>query len=247
MSLHKNRFAAATALAAALSLSAAPLAAADLPLPKTAHGYDASQDTAQNHRWSRHRHRGGIDAGDVIAGVLILGGIAAIASAASKDRRERDYRDRDYRGDYPRYPERGETSRYREYDSRSSEGGGIGNAVDMCVGEVERGSERVESVDNASRTGDGWRISGQLAGGPGFSCWIDNAGRLRDLELGDGYSGGASYERPAEDRQYDDDVYARARAAQAAPVEIRDGYAPGWENSPPPDYRADEIDEDLSG
>lgn len=244
MALRNNRFTAAAVLAAALSLSATPLAAAELPLPKSATGYDASQDIAQNYRWGRYRHRDrGIDAGDVLAGVLILGGIAAIANAASNN----DH-DRDYRYDDPPYRDRGEPYRYRSYDSRSSEAGAIGNAVDMCVSEIERGSERVESVDNASRTGEGWRISGRLVEGAGFSCWIDNAGRLRDLNLGDGYRYGASYDALAEDRQYDDDVYARARAAQAGAAEPQEGgYAPGWENSPQPDYSAVEIDEDIGG
>ncbi len=57
-----NRFAAATALAAALSFAATPVAA---------HGY--------YHHW-HHDH---IDGGDVLAGLAIFGGIAAIASAAS--------------------------------------------------------------------------------------------------------------------------------------------------------------------
>lgn len=64
-----NRFAAASALAAAFSMAAMPAA-------------------AREHRWHHWRHYDRIDAGDVIAGAVILGGIAAVASAASK--RDRD-------------------------------------------------------------------------------------------------------------------------------------------------------------
>ncbi|HSG33252.1 MAG TPA: hypothetical protein VLA37_01870 [Sphingomonadaceae bacterium] len=215
-------FGSALALAAALSLTATPAMARD--------------------RW-HHRDRG-IDAGDVIAGVLIIGGIAAIASAASnsdRDRRdrdydyERDYRDRDYdyrndgydyrRESQGRYPA---TSGYRS--------GGIDNAVDMCVGEVERGEERVASVDNASRTGDGWRISGRLGAGGGFSCWIDNDGRIRNIELGGGYYD-SSY-NGSDDRQWSDDAYAeaRARSREPAPYAASDEF----------DYAYRDIEEDRA-
>lgn len=186
------RFGTALALAASLSMAASPAMARD--------------------RWHRHHDR--IDAGDVLAGVLIIGGIAAIASAASKsdrDRRERDYRDYDYREPYPdERPLYRPENAPRSGSSGGYVGGGIDNAVDMCVGQVERGEERVESVDNASRTADGWRISGQLSAGGGFSCWIDNDGRIRNVDLGAGYYG-SSHAEPA-GAQWDDDAYARARA-----------------------------------
>lgn len=182
-------------------------------------------------RWHHHHHNRGVSTGNVLAGVLILGGIAAIASAASKaDRensRQRDYRDGDYRdGDY-----RDMRPDYRgEYPPRSSSaaswsGGGIDNAVNMCVDQVERGDEQVGSVDNASRATDGWRISGQLAAGGAFSCWIDNSGRIRNVDVGGGH-----YGAPA-GGQWSDDAYARARA------QSQDGY-------PYADYS--EIDGDLA-
>lgn len=239
------------ASAAAVSLSTTPLAAAKLPLPREAHGYDSSQDVAQNYRWGRHRHRDRIDAGDVLAGVLIIGGIAAIASAASKSSREREYRNRDFRYPQTRYPDRTDRYRYDDNPSRNSYGGGMGNAVDMCLGEIERGSDRVDSVDSASRSGEGWHVTGRLTDGAGFSCRIDNSGRLRSLDLGGSPAYGASndgdWDYPVEDRQYDDATYARARAAQSAPAAPAGDYAPGWENSPPPDYSAEPIDEDLGG
>ena len=65
---HRNRFAAATALAAAFSLAA---------MPSLAHDH--------HHRWHDHD---GINGGAVLAGALIHGGIAAIAGAVSKQDRE---------------------------------------------------------------------------------------------------------------------------------------------------------------
>jgi hypothetical protein len=173
-------------------------------------------------RWHHGRHHGdGIDGGDVLAGALIIGGIIAIADAASKADRERE---EEYREPYP-YPD--DRPEYRpEYapsgPAQSYSGGGIDNAVDMCVGQVSLGSETVASVDNASRTGDGWRISGQLGSGGGFSCWIDNDGRIRSVDLGSGYYEGASYDAPAEG-QWSDEDYARARAAQSGESSDIDG------------------------
>jgi hypothetical protein len=190
------RFGAALALAASASMIASPALARD--------------------RWHHGRHHGdGIDGGDVLAGVLILGGIAAIASAASKSDRDREYRE-----PYPApYPD--ERPEYRpEYAPRAPSpdyvGGGIDNAVDMCVGQVELGSENVASVDNAARTGDGWRISGQLGSGGGFSCWIDNDGRIRNVDLDTGDYQGASYDAPA-DGQWDDADYSAARERLSIP------------------------------
>lgn len=251
MALRYNRLGTMAAFAAAISLSATPLAAAELPLPRAAHGYDSSQDVAQNYRWGRHRHRDRIDAGDVLAGVLIIGGIAAIASAASKSNREREYRDRDYRYPETRYPERADRYRYRDNTGRNSYSGGMGSAVDMCLDEIQRGSDQVDSVDSATRSGEGWHVSGRLTDGAGFSCRIDDSGRLRSLDFGGSPDYGASndgdWNNPAEDRQYDDATYARARAAQSGAAPSVGDYGPGWENSPPPEYSAEPIDEDLGG
>ncbi|MEQ8411373.1 MAG: hypothetical protein RIB52_07445 [Erythrobacter sp.] len=140
----KSRTAAASGLAAALSMLAVPAHSAKLPanlVRPAATGsafmadfsssrYDAQADTADWRRcWRRWGCRGwrgrgwrgrrGVDAGDVLAGVLVLGGIAAIASAASNNnRRERDVvvveRDR------VRYDDRYDERRYddRRYDTR---------------------------------------------------------------------------------------------------------------------------------
>lgn len=210
-----SRIAGGTAILAALFMASTPVAAAALPhaaTPVTAaqatgkHGVPGVENADWRGRGYGRHHRGrGVDGGDILAGVLILGGIAAIASAASNAGNSRD--DYPYEEPYPDY-------RPDYNDSRSYMGNGIDNAVDMCVGEVERGNERVAAVDNAARTGDGWRISGQMDAGGNFSCWIDNNGRIRSVDLGGGYYG-ASSDYPggySQDVQWDDDTYARARA-----------------------------------
>jgi hypothetical protein len=201
MALMTSKLAAATAVAAAFSLLATPAAAVDLPKPATAQAYDGDALNAERHRRWRDRDR--IDAGDVVAGVVILGAIAAIAGAA------KNRRDRDPYGE--RYPRRDEGYGYRtpggydRFDSR-----GIDRAVDMCVGEVERGRERVGSVDSATRSGDGWHVSGELENGSAYSCTIGNDGRSIDVNLGTYGYGTAPADR-VEDGQNDDDYYSRAR------------------------------------
>ncbi|MBO9603244.1 MAG: hypothetical protein J7496_12140 [Novosphingobium sp.] len=205
-----TRVAGFAACAAALSLAASPAMARGWYGP---------------HYRYHHDH---VSGGDILAGVLILGGIAAVASAASNSHRsDSDYR---YSDPEPVYrPGAGYSGSYT--------GGGIDNAVDMCVNEVERGQERVSAVDNAARTTDGWKISGQLSAGSGFSCWIDNDGRIRNVDLGSAataaaqaedrpYDGSGPDNRPVwhgtdagqspdaapAGSQWDDDSYARARA-----------------------------------
>ncbi|MXO59264.1 hypothetical protein GRI89_06890 [Altererythrobacter salegens] len=196
-----RRFHAAAASAAVVSLLATPAAALELPVggPEIYH-----EDSANN--WGRrYHHRDRVDAGDVLAGVLILGGIAAIAGAASKkDRAERV-------PPPPPYPQ--DRQGYRS--SYASDGRGLDSAVNMCVGQVERGPDRVDTVDGANRNGEGWTVSGKLAGGQDFTCRIDNEGRLRELDIG-GWQGTDAI---GPDRQYSDDVYQQARTAQdAAPA-----------------------------
>lgn len=229
-----NRFAAASMLAAEFSLVATPVAAADLPLavpqglasPYAVTPYDGAAGNAQNHRWRRYRGRDRMDVGDVLAGVLIIGGIAAIASAASKDREERY-----------RYPD--ERPRHSRGNWRA-DGNGLDRAADMCVDEIERGPERVDAVDNVSRTGEGWLVSGSLDTGRGFSCRIDNSGRVRDIDL----SGPrADYAPRGEDQQWSDDYYARARAAQVR-TRAADEHVPDWVDDRP-EWHGDDPDIDA--
>lgn len=173
-------------------------------------------------------HRRGVRGGDILAGVLVLGGIAAIASAANNNRQRDRYRDRDVV-----VVER-ERVRDRDYDyrpenqrstTRSTSGGtGIDNAVSMCLNEIEQ-NIRVDSVDGASRVGSGWIVTGSLFDGAGFSCEIDNSGRISGIDYGHGLRSSASpatqnFARVDEARvdgtraegQLSDDRYASARA-----------------------------------
>lgn len=231
------------ALAAALSLSASPVLAADLPVPSgrlamnTAPAWAPGDDTAHNHRWYRYRRHRGVDAGDVLAGILIIGGIAAVASAASNaDRRSRD--------DRYRYPEpRRDSSRYNDSDAR-----GIDRAVSICAGEIER-NVRIDSIDSVNRTGQGWQVSGSLYNGEGFNCSIGNNGRIEAISYGRGADapyregeagqGGYSYDQQ-EDAQYDDDTYAQARAR----IDGQDDAQPAYPGGPLPGEEP--IDGDLS-
>ncbi|HWK42130.1 MAG TPA: hypothetical protein VNR60_09380 [Croceibacterium sp.] len=216
MALKTSKLSTATVLAALLSMMATPVAALDLPQagPPTVHTYDGDAGNVDRDRRDRDRHhrhgRDGISTGDVLAGVLVLGGLAAIASAASKPRETRtSYPE-------PRYPDRAPG-----YAPSGNVGGqGMDRAVGMCVDAVERQEGRIGSVDGANRTGDGWQVSGELAGGQGYSCWIGNDGRVSGVEVyGDDQArsyGDGAYD-PANDRQWDDESYARARAAIGSP------------------------------
>jgi hypothetical protein len=184
--------------------------------------------------WRRHRHRDRIDAGDVLAGVLILGGIAAVASAASNSSRDRDYRDDRYRND-DRYRSRNDSSQYRR-DNRSNAASGIDNAVNRCVGEIER-DVRVATVDGVDRDAAGWLVTGTIYNGEGFSCRIDGSGRVDGISYGRG--GAVSYGGSAPDNQWDDDRYRAAwaqvdttRAGPPAPAS--DGPQPAYPGGPLP-------------
>ncbi|MFL0356240.1 hypothetical protein ACI5KX_07135 [Erythrobacter sp. GH1-10] len=260
--LSKTRLGALSGLAAALSMTATPAAAADLPSAPESSSiyaqfdqsrYDGDTDIAERHRrWGRHgwyRHRNRVDAGDVLAGVLIIGGIAAIASAASNnDRRdrERDYRRvRDYDRDYDRRTTR-----------RSTSGSGLDNAVDQCVSRIER-DVRVDSVDNVSRTGDGWFVTGSLFNGTGFTCEIDNNGRISDIDYGgfqgSSYEPGAVNRAQGNDTQWSDARYAAARQSVGQSVGSQSPspsaeQLPAYPGGPLPgeEYPGD-IDGDLGG
>lgn len=194
---------------AAFAMAATPAAALELPVGGSApvSVYTGAPEEAAGWGYGRRRHRGGIDTGDVIAGVLVIGAIAAIAGSANSraNSRERERREE--------IRQRREQVNYRNTSSQSSNG--IDRAVDMCVDQVERGQTRVDSVDNAARVADGWRVSGELASGEGWSCWIDNDGRIREVDMGSRFSrfdsvGGTN---AMADGQLSDEAYARARAA----------------------------------
>ncbi len=154
--------------------------------------------------WGRgHRRHNNDDTGWIVGGLIGLITIGAIAaSASSKNKRDRDARypggdyrpDRDYRDDGYRsdgnrddYRYRGDStyrddSGYRDQGYRSSSRG-IDGAVDNCVGEVERGSSRVDTIDSVDREGEGWRIEGRVSGGKPFTCTAGRDGRVSGLSV----------------------------------------------------------------
>ena len=209
MALITHKLAAATAVAAAFSLVAAPAAAVELPrvAGQTQVAKAGALDVENRRHRGRHGHRDhddDIDGGDILAGVLILGGIAAIASAVGKNREQ------------ARYP--AESSRDWDDDAGYTApapadglgGGGIGRAVDKCVAEIEAGMGPVDRVEAAGRAADGWRVSGRLQDGADYWCTVDADGRVSGV----GGAGTAQAEQVG-DGQYDDAYYAEARAAKA--------------------------------
>ena len=161
-----KRSAAVLASAAVLSMAATPALARD-------RGWGGG--------WGKHygRHHGdGVSAG----------------SAASKSKKDREAQDgtNDYR--YPgRYPGqqddavRDDSPRYGNSgaDDRPEwrEGTGINGAVDRCLEEVERGSNRVDGVDSVNREGEGWRVAGRTGNGQDFACTVGTDGRIRSASI----------------------------------------------------------------
>ncbi|WP_230291287.1 hypothetical protein [Croceicoccus sp. Ery5] len=201
-----------------------------------AKGNQAGWDRGRRYRGHGHghgRYDDNIDAGDVIAGILLIGGIAAVASAIAndKDKQRDEYRerypypdDRPYpqNGPYPddaRYPDNGNAypdDRYRSAPAAgAAAGGGIQGAIDRCVAEVER-QDRVATVDDATRSGQGWTVQGGLRDGGQYRCEIDGAGKIRDLNVGgsDSYGWTGNGRQTSSYGQQGDDYYANARARQ---------------------------------
>lgn len=221
MAFRPSKLASVAAIAAALSMTATPAAAAELPRSANTHVQVQTGDPGvasqygygrydRYGRYGRHRHRDrGIDAGDVVAGVVVLGALAAIIGS-----------NRDRNRDRERYEERRDQVRYDEPRDRGYDSRGIENAVDMCVAEIERYNDRVESVHEARRAPDGWHVAGTLDNGSGWDCQIDNDGRISDVVMG-----GNGYVTPGDGRYYGGDAsaagsgqlsdaaYANARAA----------------------------------
>jgi len=168
----KKTFASLLATAACFSMMATPALARD-------HGWGGGGWGGGG--WGRH-HDDGIDGGDILAGLLIFGTIAAVASAASKsskDKADDSYRYPDQAPPPPRYDDRQSSSNSRDWGrSRSIDG-----AVDTCVGEIERGSARVDSVDSVDRNGEGWRVSGKVRSGASYACSVGSDGHVRNLSV----------------------------------------------------------------
>ncbi len=235
---HQSRFAAYAGLIAAVSMSVTPAQAAEVA-PQATFGYATSVHAAiggkdggnapastynseaessdywrRGRGWRRggwRRHRRGIRGGDILAGAIIIGGIAAIASAANNNRRrDRDVVivDRDNRRyDDRRYDDRRDD---RRRTTRTTGGSGIDNAVAQCRNEIER-DVRIDGIDGASRVAQGWVVTGTLFNGSGFTCQIDNNGRISSVD----YGGFAASAPSSGDGQWSDSRYEDARASSA--------------------------------
>ena len=190
---------------------------------------------------------------------LIVGGTLALSdTAAAQDRyRYEDRRGQDYR-----------------YDARSRYGDPVADlnrAAELCVERVERGRDRVEVLDEARRSRDGWQVSGQIEGGRSWTCEVDRNGRVRDVDFdADRYSyrsdnrqdGDYRYDqRPTDNDRYDRndpyasregragqwsaEDYARARARTRTPAdrgyEYRDD---GYGTSPQTSYPGGPVSDD---
>lgn len=215
-----NRFGAASALAAVLSLIATPVLAVELPHPGrvAVHAADNSAAMSRRGHWGHRRHGGGIDGGDVLAGVLILGGIAAVASAVGNN----NDRDDGYR-DYPPPPPPQGNYNYR--DGPAGSPSGLDRAAEICADAIERTIDPVGSVDSVRRGASGWDVDGSLQDGSPFTCSIGNDGQIHDIQTDRNYSGAANDGAPSyddngygdqsyQDNQYDDGTYARLRESQ---------------------------------
>jgi hypothetical protein len=264
-----GRVAAVSASLAVFGMVASPVAAAQLPVaPAATHEgalhYDAEAGNADGWRYPRYRRHSGahIRTGDAIAGIAILGAVAAIASAANNADRTRT------REVYREPPVRDRDYNYRDgrsTDRRSSSwdrNGGINSAVDLCVNQVERGDDRVDAVDEAIRDGSGWRVQGRLGNGDNFTCRLDNEGRIRAIDIGDGY---AAYDATAPalsaEGQLSDEAYRSARASTRTPIDEKPGansstgydHAAAPANEPQPAYPGgplpgeEGVDADLLG
>lgn len=181
------------------ALAAAGMATALLPLAAEARpGWNGGGWGGRG--WHRDR---GIDGGDVLAGILIIGGIAAIASAASNASKNRERsvpQDDGYRyrpEDVPRNDDWRSEGRVQDwqgsgqvgqgYDDRYGQGSatrGLDQAVDNCATEASRGGE-VDEIYDATRNGNGYRVSGRLRNGDSFSCDVNGQGGvLLDIRRG---------------------------------------------------------------
>ncbi|HUD28526.1 MAG TPA: hypothetical protein VMQ93_06615 [Novosphingobium sp.] len=152
--------------------------------------------------WNRHhRHRGGdgIDAGSLLAGLLVGGAAVAIATSAGKkssDGRGDDRGDEPAPYRYPGGPVAGDQG-YGDapvaddrplHDVPGDVGqGSFGAAVDACSAELERGSQRIDSVDGVRRMGERYSVEGRLQDGRPYACSVDDTGHIRSVAV-DGHA-----------------------------------------------------------
>ena len=202
MALMTSKLAAATAVAAAFSLAATPVVAADLARPAHPDAYDASAENAQRHgHGGYHGHYDDdwdIDTEDVLVGAVVIGALAAIFGAANSHQQQQRYPDPEPEP-YPDdagYQAPVQTDRYASAN--------ISTAVDACAAEVESRGDHISTVAGANRTTDGWYVSGELDGGAEYWCRLDDYGQVSAVG-----GGGVGYAEPVE--QYEDEYYNQAR------------------------------------
>lgn len=182
-----GKFARTTLAVAAMASALLPLASQAQARPGWNGGGWNGGGWGGGRGWHRDR---GIDGGDVLAGILIIGGIAAIASAANNAQRDREVvRDGDHRYRQDNAPR----DNYRRDNWPTGNQGGdfargatrsIDDAVNRCVDEASSKGE-VDEVYDASRSANGYRVSGTLRNGDRFSCDINaEGGVLLDLRRG---------------------------------------------------------------
>jgi hypothetical protein len=194
MTIFRSRAATSLAVLAALSLTATPAL--------------ARPDRGPRH-WHGHHRGNGISGGDVLAGLLVVGGAAAIATAVSNSNNKSEtttqasvdgpapYSYPDDGADsepadqggaaYPGGPV-GDEARDAEHDGgddrdQASNSGSLGQAVDACEAELERGDKRVEAIDSARRIGERYAVEGKLEGGSAFACSVDDTGHIRSVAV----------------------------------------------------------------
>lgn len=241
----QRKFLAAPAVLAALSLTAAPAAAAGLPTVRSppvaaASAYGPYAGAGWGWGWGRgdrhHRRHRGSTAGDILTGVLILGTIAAVANAAKRSSERRSYPQRyPYPERYP-YPDR----RY-DYRPDGPPNGpqGLDGAAGLCLREVERNA-RAREVSRVERTASGWLVTGSMADGAAFSCSIGADGRIESVDVG-GRAQDLSAEANGVDNQRDDERYRSARADAEANAEANAeaGPQPAYPGGPLPGEEAE--------
>lgn len=224
-----RRIFAAPALIAALSLTATPAAAVELPTSQEIEVHAVSDYGWGWGRGHRHRHRGRTTAGDVIGAVLVLGTIAAVANAAAKAERARSY---PYPDRYPN-PDRRWDDR-RDYRPNSPQG--IEGAADMCLREVERDA-RAREVTRVERNASGWLVTGEMADGVGFTCSIGADGRIENIHVGGRAQELRDYEARSEDE---------GEAYRSTQVDTADGAQPAYPGGPLPGDAVEDVAEPES-
>lgn len=286
MALNTRALVLAGALAGT-TIFASPAAAAQLPATGLgassavfdASRYDPDASTADwrcrgygcgygRRGFGRRGYRRGVSAGDVLIGAAIIGGIAAIANSNNRRQRdrdvvivERDVRDNEYN---PRFEERRDDRRDNDRARpRGTGSAGLDSAVDQCLARIER-DVRVDTVDNVTRTGAGWQVTGTLFNGSPFQCRIGNGGQIDGIDYSS-FSGAPSVPYLGleqngtspraesvpylgkEQAQWSDQRYAdaRARLGQPAPSAVpADQPLPAYPGGPIP---GEEIPETIDG